>query len=785
MKYPKGMIFGAAAFALVFGAAAEAGAVVTKADYERGMGLRAKWEKLPVGVADPAIWVEGTHRFTYRRSVKGGFEFVVVDADTGRKDVPFDHSRLAEALSKASGQKYTALSLPFSGFTFVDGGKAIETRGEWWLGPGWRVDLAEYSCSRLQPRFPGWGRGRGDGPVRDMSAPEASTPVTSPDGKREAFLRDHNIAVRDTGGANTVVLSADGSEGDFYDLESLAWSPDSKKIAVYRVRPGFQRKVEYVISSPRDQVQPKPMSLFYPKPGDAVDIERPVLFDVDSRSELIVANDLFPNAYDMTEPVWRKDGRAFTFEYNQRGHQAYRVIEVEAASGAARALVSEETQTFFNYPRPSPGPKDSGTLFRHDVDDGREVIWMSERDGWKHLYLYDGATGKVKNQITKGEWVVRFVLKVDESARQIWFAASGMVPGKDPYFRRFYRVDFDGGNLTPLTDADADHMISLSSDGMYYVDTYSRVDLPTISTLRRTSDQSIMAELERGDVADLLKAGWRPPEVFTAAGRDGKTGIWGVIVRPVNFDPKRKYPVVENIYAGPQGSFVPKSFMPFAPHSAGDSLIGMQALAELGFIVVQIDGMGTGNRSKAFHDICWKNLGDAGLGDRILWHKAVAAKYPWYDIARVGIYGGSAGGQNSTAALLFHPEFYKAAVSFAGCHDNRMDKISWNELFMSWPLGPQYARASNVDNAWRLQGKLLLIAGELDTNVDPASTLQVADALIRANKTFDLLIIPNGGHGAGRTSEVPEYGDRKRFDFFVRHLVGQEPPDWNRDAGTN
>jgi len=299
----------------------------------------------------------------------------------------------------------------------------------------------------------------------------------------------------------------------------------------------------------------------------------------------------------------------------------------------------------------------------------------------------------------------------------------------------------------------------------YYVDTWSRVDLPPISELRNTSDGKVIMEVERGNIDELLKTGWRSPEVFKSLARDGKTEIWGVIIRPTNFDPSKKYPVIEYIYAGPQGSFVPKSF---------STQIGMQLLAEVGFIVVQIDGMGTSNRSKAFHDVAWKSLGDAGFADRILWHKAVAAKYPYYDISRVGIYGNSAGGQNSLGGMLFHPEFYKVCVSSCGCHDNRMDKIWWNEQWMGWPLGPEYAASSNVDNASKLQGKLLLVVGEMDPNVDPASTMQVVNALIKANKTFDLLVIPGGGHGPGGI-----YGERKRNDFFVHHLLGVEPPDWN------
>jgi dipeptidyl aminopeptidase/acylaminoacyl peptidase len=272
-------------------------------------------------------------------------------------------------------------------------------------------------------------------------------------------------------------------------------------------------------------------------------------------------------------------------------------------------------------------------------------------------------------------------------------------------------------------------------------------------------------ELERGDMSRLLAAGWMPPEVFVSKARDGVTDIWGIIVRPVTFDAAKRYPVVESIYAGPQGSFVPKTW------GGGQSFL---ATAEVGFIVVQIDGMGTNNRSKAFHDVAWQNLGDAGFPDRILWHRAVAEKYPWYDVSRVGLYGGSAGGQNAMGGVLFHGDFYEAAFASSGCHDNRMDKIWWNEQWMGWPLGPHYEASSNVVHAHRLTGKLFLAVGEMDTNVDPASTLQVVDALIQAGKSFELLVVPNGGHGAlGRN------GARKRTDFFVKSLMGLDPPDWN------
>ncbi|MGH9202622.1 MAG: DPP IV N-terminal domain-containing protein, partial [Vicinamibacterales bacterium] len=456
-------------------------------------------------------------------------------------------------------------------------------------------------------------------------------PRNSPDGKWEAIVNNFNVAVRPAGGTKLTMLSTDGSEGNYYDPWSIEWSPDSKRIAAYRVRPGYHRYVHYVESSPEDQLQPKSSTLLYAKPGDVLDLEQPVIFHVEPAKQLTVSNELFANPFNLSDLVWRKDSRAVTFEYNQRGHQAYRVIEVDAATGKPRAVISEEPKTFFYYNQ-AGSSRSAGKKFRHDVTDGSEVVWMSERDGWNHLYLYDGITGRVKNQITKGDWAVRSVERVDEDTRQIWFSANGRQPGKDPYFLHYYRINFDGTGLTALTKEDADHAAAFSSDQTYYVDTYSRVDVAPVSELHRTSDGSLVMEIERGDITELKAAGWAPPEVFVSKGRDGTTDIWGIIVRPPSFDPSKKYPVVESIYAGPQGSFVPKTFSAYSQ---------MQTLAELGFIVVLIDGMGTSNRSKAFHDVAWHNLGDAGFPDRILWHKAAAAKYPYYDITRVGIYGNS------------------------------------------------------------------------------------------------------------------------------------------------
>ena len=723
----------------------------TLEDYRRAATVRQRLEGLTVGVAEAPTWIDGTNRFWYRRAVTGGNDFVLVDAATQQKQPAFDHARLATGLSQAVGQEYTALTLPLRTFEYVLDGQAIEADVS---GVRWHCSLTDFACDGMgEVRAGGFG---GGGFGRFPGNQNVGEPRVSPDGRTEAFIHNYNVAIRPAGsgppaGGGRVgfgggvasphtMLSYDGSEGDSYQLGSIQWSPDSKKLVAYRRRPGYSRTVYFVLSAPEDQLQPKLDSMFYRKPGDVLDLNRPVLFDVESGTSITIDDGLFPNAYRISSAEWREDGRAFTFEYNERGHQVYRVIEVDAGSGGARAVISEEVPTFFNYRRIRPNSRDSGKQFRHDLDDGREVIWMSERDGWNHLYLYDGVTGEVKNQITKGEWVVRAIDSVDVSNRRIWFQASGMMPEQDPYFVHYYRIDFDGSNLAQYTEADGNHTLHWSPDRQYYVDRYSRVDLPTVLELRRASDRRMLAQLETGDMSAQLATGWQPLEVFVAKGRDGTTDIWGVIVRPTNFDPSRRYPVIENIYAGPQGAFVPKNWSPVS---------NMLSMADLGFIVVQIDGMGTSNRSKAFHDVAWKDLGDAGFPDRILWHQAVSEKYAWYDLSRVGITGGSAGGQNSTGGVLFHGDFYKVAVSRAGCHDNRMDKIWWNEHWMGWPLGPHYEASSNAVNAHRLTGRLLLAVGEHDTNVDPSSTMQLVKALIDADKRFDLYVQPGGGHGVG------------------------------------
>ena len=579
--------------------------------------------------------------------------------------------------------------------------------------------------------------------------------VKSPDGKYEAYIKNDNIFVRDKASGRERQLSQDGTLSNYYS-SYIQWSPDSRKVLSCRIRPVQKRYVYYVESSPRDQLQPKLHQQEYAKPGDELPFKVPCIFHVETGQRCIPETSLFAHQYSLSYLRWDADSKSVTFEYNERGHKTYRVLELSAEDGKVRTLIEEKEEKYVNYP----------LIYRNYLQDGKHILWTSERDNYNHLYLYDRTTGRPVRQITKGRWYVRGVQHVDEQNQWIYFSANGMNPKEDPYLIHYYRIGFDGKGLVELTPDEGMHQAWFSSDYRYLVDVYSKVDTPPVAVLRDARTGRQVMPLEQADISRLEANGWRAPEVFSAKGRDGKTDIWGVIYRPTNFDPSRKYPVVEYIYSGPGGQHVPKSFSSYN--------WWMTSLAELGFIVVQVDGMSTSFRSKDFEEVCYKNLKDAGLPDHMAWLQEAARRYPYMDLDRVGIFGSSAGGQEAMSAVLFHPEFYKAAYSACGCHDNRMDKIWWNELWMGYPVDSSYIESSNVEQAHRLERPLMLVVGEMDDNVDPASTMQVVNALIRANKDFELVVVPGAGHTMG-----DNFGEHKRYDFFVRHLMGVEPPKWN------
>lgn len=685
-----------------------ASAQVTYKDYLRADAVMSYSDHV-YSAAVNANWLGDSHYFWYQNHEKDGDFFYLVNADTGKK-------------YKASAKRDLAKYLPKK-----------------------PAGLADMLLGEAPNGAPQWGRfNRNSGGT-----------LKSPDGKWEAYVKDNNVYIASTANPRVeYALTMDGNDKLRYDQRSLSWSPDSRKIATVKVSEVEERRIPLIESAPATQKQPILQWRDYAKPGDVLPTSVPVLFDVESRTQIPLETALYENQFSLRLTGWRADSRAFTFEFNERGHQRYIVGEVNANNGAITHLADEQTKTFIYY----------NNNFRRDINDGAEMLWISERDGWRHIYLHDNK-GQIKQQVTKGEWVVRNVNYVDQENRVIYFTASGLVAGEDPYNLHYCRIGFDGKGFEDLTPENGNHSAKFSADRKYFVDVYSRPDCPPVSVLKRTADGSTVAQLEKCDVSDLVAKGWSMPEVFCAKGRDGKTDIWGNIHRPSNFDPNKSYPVIEMIYAGPHGHHVEKNFKP-ANHL-------ITKVAELGFIVVSIDGMGTCDRSKAFHDVCWKNLKDAGFPDRIAWMKSAAEKYPYMDIERVGIYGWSAGGQNAMAALLFHNDFYKAAVALCGCHDNRMDKIWWNEQWMGFPLDESYSASSNVDNAHLLKGKLLLINGELDDNVDPTSTLQVVAALMKANKNFEQLYLPGKTHSLGGPFEL-----HKIYDHFVHYLLNQPVPEW-------
>lgn len=808
-----------------------AGAQGTRADYERAKNLKQATQDKVFRANVSPHWIDD-HQFWYRNELPDGKrEFVWVDPVKRQRRPAFDTARVAQSLSQALGQPVEAERLPIESLRFqldqntllfqvreknftcdlktyaislIKGilGQAVpispktahasRERGQpteitfvnelkeqaviYWLD----TEGAQHRYASVKPgesyhsgTYVGhlWLAAHNDGtPIAAFYAergptvavidgkepphPPSNPPTgTSQDGKWRLFSREHNLVLIDNTTKEEAVLTTDGTAKDSYTGESW-WSPNSRYCAVMRVVPAQEHKVYLVESSPKDRIQPKLRTLDYLKPGDVVEKPRVYIVDVNAKKVRLVAYTLYPNPFNLMEQKWTPDSKQFTFLYNQRGHQLLRWVGADPANGESHAILEERARTFIAW---------TSRVYLHTLPEKEEAIWMSERDGWNHLYLYDIRARGVKNQITKGEWVVRGVERVDEEKRQIWFRACGVFPKQDPYYIHYGCVNFDGSGLTWLTSADGTHTIEFSPNKQFYVDTYSRVDTPPLTEVRRASDGKKVLDLETGNVSALLATGWKAPERFVAKGRDGKTDIYGVIWRPTNFDPTKKYPVIENIYAGPHDSFVPKAWASF---------YNAQELAELGFIVVQMDGMGTANRSKAFHDVCWKNIADAGFPDRILWIKAAGQKYPSMDTNRVGIYGTSAGGQNSLGAMLLHGDFYKAAVSDCGCHDNRMDKIWWNEQWMGYPVEKHYDDQSNVTLAPNLRGKLLLMVGEMDTNVDPSSTSQVVNRLIQAGKDFELLVAPGVGHGV---LQLP-YARRRMKDFFVRSLMGVEPP---------
>ncbi len=631
-----------------------------------------------------------------------------------------------------------------------------------------------------------------------MEVPDEKEGVQkSPDGTTLIVAHDNNLWVRaaaperpnDAAQEGEKALTTDGVDTCYYSAWG-SFSDDGKYFATTKIKPAPKHYVYYVEAVPSGDiekqgrsnhpnvsrsvgeltqwetgggvrgVQPVLHKQEYRKPGDTLDYRIPVIIEVETGRVIEPSTDLFKHQYEVSRPEWNKDMKSVRFEFNERGHHTYRLLELSAETGKVRCILEEKNDKYVNY----------GRIYRHHFEDGRRLLWTSERDGWNHIYLYDKEKAKLMKQLTKGQFYVRDIVHVDEEKGIVYFTANGPTglrknEQEDPYLIHYYKVNLNGKGLTCLTPEEGNHRATFTSDMEYLIDTYSTVTNPPVTVLRSAADGHIIKILEEANIDRLVAEGWKAPEVFVAKGRDGVTDIWGLIQRPSNFDPSKKYPVIEYIYSGPGDQYVPKSFTPW--------LYNLVDLAELGFIVVQMDGMTTSFRSRAFEEVCYKNLKDSGFPDRMLWIKAACEKYPYMDVNRVGIYGCSAGGQEALGAVLFHGDFYKAAYAACGCHDNRMDKIWWNEQWMSYPIDSSYVECSNVENAYRLERPLMLVVGEQDDNVDPASTMQVVDALIKAKKDFELVVIPGAHHTMGES-----FGEHKRYDFFVKNLLNVDPPKW-------
>ena len=699
------------AMSLLFASATTAMAQGTLQDYNRAYALRHQLSADSVyHWARSTAWCDSSHVLHYQIATPQGNQYIAYDAD--KAEAKAYHSR--EALEKALGLK-----------------------------------------PRMAPK-PQFGRHH-ERHWMEVDEENEAYPIPSPDGKMEAYIEGYNVVLHEVGKPYTEkrILTQDGTIGKYYS-NRIQWSPDGSRIFVCKRIPVEKRYVYYVESSPADQLQPILHKQEYAKPGDALPQHFPVIIDVKTGAKVEADPHLIENQYDLEWMQWTPNGKEVTMEYNQRGHHLYQVLAMDAQTGKLRTIVEERSQKFVNYAR----------MWRQFIHEGKQLLWASERDNWNHLYLYDVEKGKVIRQITKGAWCLREVQRVDEEKGVIYFSASGVNPQEDPYLIHYYKIGLDGKNMVALTPEEGNHSATYSYDYRYLVDTYSKVDQAPITVLRDATTGKLIQTLEQADITKLKQHGWVAPEVFVAKGRDGKTDMWGIIQRPTNFDPAKKYPVIEYIYAGPGDAYTPKSFIPYNWN--------MTSLADLGFIVVQLDAMGTAWRGKQFEEVCYKNLKDAGFPDRELWIKAAAKKYPYMDAERVGIFGASAGGQESTTAVLLHGDFYKAAYSSCGCQDNRMDKIWWNELWMSYPIDSSYVECSNVENAYKLERPLMLVVGEMDDNVDPSSTYQVANALIKAGKDFELVVLPGVHHTMGEY-----FGEHKRYDFFVKNLLGVTPPKWS------
>jgi len=751
--------------ALVLSVRAQQGSPLTTKDYERAEsflsygtepfvdnnGVRPEW--LPDG------------KFWYRNLNATGSEFILVDPSKAARAAAFDHQKLAAALSTATGKQYSGSMLPFSSISFSTDGKSVIFNAD---GKQWAVDLSSYKISEDNSATISAGRGRGG------RRGGASIDNISPDGKKAAFIRDWNLWVRDIETKKETQLTTDGVKDYGYatdnagwkssDAAILIWSADSKKIATFKQD---QRNVSDMYLVTTNVGKPTLKAWKYPLPGDKdVAMIQRVIIDVDNPKVIVTKVAPDPHRATLSDDIassgtlddiyFSSDNSKVAFVSTSRDHKDEKVRIADANTGDVREVFEETVKTQFE--------SGQGAINWRYLDKSNEIIWYSERDNWGHLYLYDATTGKLKNQITKGDFVVTRLLKVDEKSRMLYFIADGRQP-ENPYFSQFCKIGFDGKHFANLTPEAGNHQVTLSPSGSYFIDSYSKPDVPPVTVLRDLSGKMITT-LEKADVSRLVARGWKPVTPFSVKAHDGTTDIYGLMFTPTHVDPNKKYPVIDYIYPGPQGGSV--GSWSFAA-SRGDN----QALAELGFVVVEIEGTSNPLRSKSFHDMSYGNMAENTLPDQITGIRQLAAKYGYMDTTRVGIWGHSGGGFATAGAMFRYPDFFKVGISESGNHENLNYEDDWGERYDGLAANSDYFAQGNENIAKNLKGKLMLAHGLMDNNVPPYNTLLVVEALEKAGKDYDLVVFPNSPHGYGQYSP---YMMRRRWDYFVKNLLGVEPP---------
>lgn len=737
---------------------------MTTADYQRAAGMLAD-RTMPLidHAISQASWLsDGT--LVYREQANGKTQVLRFDPHTGKSAPAFDPQALADAMNLAAGGKGRPVNkdrLPPLRITLgTDGGLLVDA-------PSGRFRCATAGCSKLTQAA------TGDEPG-----------VASPDGSREAFVRDWNLWLRDLASGKETQLTFDGKPDYGYATDNagwkhtdnavVAWSPDGKKIASFRMdmrKTSMMTLVETNVGAPRVE------QWRYPFAGDAnVPMIERVVIDLGAATPKLIRLQMAPDFHRSTcaddllcadgweDVQWAQDGKTLAFVSTDRGHKSATLRVADAQTGAVRDVYKETVATQYQ-----SAPALDSVNWRY-LPESNEFLWFSQKSNWGHLYLFDLTTGKLKRQLTSGDWNVTGILRVDTASRSLWVTGVGREAGVDPYYVHYYKVSMDGGEPRLLTPEDANHSITASADGKYFLDTYSTIATAPVAVVR-DADGKQVAELAHTDLTRLRASGWVAPESFTVKARDGVTDLYGQMFKPSNFDPAKKYPIITYIYPGPQvGSVRSRSFLP----AHGDH----QALAELGFVVIALDGMGTPLRSKSFQDVSYGNMADNTLPDQLAALKQLGERYPWIDATRAGIWGHSGGGNATAAAMFRYPDAYKVGIAESGNHENLSYEDDWGERYQGLlerkPDGTSnYTGQDNAPLASHLKGKLLLIHGMMDDNVPPQSTLLVVDALIKANKDFDLLLLPHARHGYGMDSY---YVMRRRWDYFVRNLLGATPP---------